>query len=197
MKLLTSLLLVGVSIGLFFMYIKPAYTNISSIRGQITQYDDAIARATQVLATRDELTNRRKNFNPGDVERLKKLLPDSVDGLRLVMDVNGIALQYSQKGIAGVKISRPDSSGAGNAKVPAGTVGAVGEAAKGPLYQSVSLNFTVSLTYDQFLKFLKYLVRSLHLVDVTNLSITLKPEQQSSPSPIYDYSIALSTYVLK
>lgn len=181
MKLFTSLLLIGVAFGVAFIYIKPAYIKITEVRRNISEYDSAIKRAQQVVAKRDELMSRRQSFSSKDVDRLQKFLPDNVNEIRLVMEINNIALQYTS-GIKNVKISDAKSSRARNSEASVG----------GALYEPVLLSFSISLSYEQFLKFAADLEKNLHLTDVTSLSFA--PSQDSS---IYDYSVTLSTYVLK
>ena len=182
MKFFTSLILIGVAFGLAFIYVKPTYGTIMDLRQQISKHDEAISRAQKVGSLRDELVSRRQSFSTADVGRLETFLPDSVDGVRLVIDINGIASQYAP----GIKNIRISSGGKDSGKSS--------EASLGAGYEPVTLSFGISLTYEQFLKFASDIERSLRLVNITSLTFSPSSDPASS---LYDYSITLSAYMLK
>lgn len=179
MKILTPFILLLASVGLFLLVIKPHYTSIGVIRDESKQYDDAITRAKAVTAKRDELVARRDSFSPEDVARLNTLLPANVDNVRLAIDIDNLASHYGTT-IKSIKFSSQDTASAG----------AIGPDTKP--YGTVGMSFMITLTYDQFRNFLADLEQSLRILDIT--SVSFKP---SDTSPLYDFSVSLSTYWLK
>jgi Tfp pilus assembly protein PilO len=178
MKLLTPLILLGTAVGLFFLFINPQYKEVQSVRAEITEYDKAIEQAKEVGEKRNQLLAKRNSFSADEIKRLQKMIPDKVDNIRLVIDINERASQYGSelKGIGFTNVTDADKK----------TVGAVGSP-----YNVTSMTFTVAMTYEQLQKFLGDLEKSLRLIDVS--TITFAPVEDS----IYNFSIGLKTYSLK
>lgn len=179
MKVLTPIILLIASFGLLYLFVKPHYENLNILREQSSQFDDAISRAELVGVKRNDLLNRRNNFSLDDMNRLQKFLPDSVDNIRLIVDVSNLAAHYGSSlkniGIAVSNIQDPSTIGTDTRP-----------------YGTLFMNFGVSMSYDQFKKFMGDLERSLRLIDIS--AVTFKP---SDLSPTYDFSVNLSTYWLK
>lgn len=187
MNLITPLILIIISIGTFFVYIDPNYRgenldngrqSIKSLQAELAKYSKALNDTTTIRENRQSLVQKMGEINPEDLTRLEKLLPDNVDNIKLVIDMNGIAQDHNLtlKNIKldttnkteGEKLGRDDSK-----------------------YGTVSLSFSVNSSYDNFQNFLGDLERSLRLVDITDLSVT------ASDSGIYEFSVTLKTYWLK
>ena len=114
-----------------------------------------------------------------DRERLEKLLPDHIDSVRLIIDVNNIA---SQHGMTLKNINLLDSM----------TEQAGSSLALGPQearFKAVGLKFSVGGSYDKFRSFMRDLEQSLRLVDVRSISFIADEDD-------YDYSVTISTYKL-
>jgi Tfp pilus assembly protein PilO len=171
MKILTPIALILASVGLFYLVIMPQYHDLSDTRSKIQQYSDAISRAQEVVSKRDKLLAQKNSFSPDDIRRLQKMLPDKVDPIRFVIDVNNIAASYGTK-ITDIKIGTEIGSKTN--------------------YDDTTMSFTAPMSYDQVQKFLADVERSLQLVDVSGLGF--KSEDKSS---IYTYSFTLKTYSLK
>jgi Tfp pilus assembly protein PilO len=174
MKLLTPLALLVASIGLFFTFISPQYKLVTDVRAQTQDFDDAIVRAKQVVAKRQQLLAQKNSFNPDDLKRLIKLLPDSIDTIQLIIDTNKIANAYGTN-IEGIKVTEETSK-----TTTASPVG------------SSLMVFNVKMTYEQFQKFLQDFERSLRLIDIAGISFV--PSEDGS---LYTYTVSLRTYWLK
>jgi tetratricopeptide (TPR) repeat protein len=179
MKAFSSLLFLALSVSLFIWYINPTYKEITKIRSHIEEYDEAIERANQALQKNNDLLAEYNTIR-NDEPKLKKLLPDYVDSIRLIIDINAIAVRYGTA-IKNIQIK----SDAASSKQ--GTIGPDTQP-----YGTLGLSFTVALPYEQYLKFLSDLERSLPLLDVS--SIGFKPTDNGAA---YDYSINVNTYWLK
>lgn len=172
--------------GVFFSYTKPTYDASGAARAEIAQYDAALTKAAELQKLKQTLLTRFNTFNPAEIERLKKMLPDHIDNVRLILDLdnlagaNGLALQN-------VVVSTP--SGEGQAQTAAG---AISSSKQG--YDSVTLAFTTVASYETFLKFLSDLQTSLRIVDLVSLRLT---PNGSGGSQLYTFDITLRTYWLK
>ena len=61
---------------------------------EIASYDEALDNSKALEAERDKLTQKYNSFNPEDLSRLQKLLPDNVDNIRLILEIEKIASPY-------------------------------------------------------------------------------------------------------
>jgi Tfp pilus assembly protein PilO len=186
-KSIISLLCLAGAIALFFFYTKPTYDGLQHIKARITQYDLALDKAAELQRLKQSLLSRYNSFNPSDIDRLHKLLPDHVDNVRLVLDLDTLA---SKHGLAlqNVVISAPenDANSAGSQNTIAPTT---------QTYDSLTLRFATSGTYQKFVDFLSDIERSLRIVDIVELKIT--PSLEGAGEPIYRFDIVLRTYWLK
>lgn len=174
--------------ALFFMYTKPSYDGIRESQSQIAQYDQALDKAAQLQQIKQSLLAHYNAFNRDDILRLETLLPDHVDNIGLILDLNnlaarhGMALENVDVSDAGVAVSGADSA----------TIGATPKA-----YDSLTLHFTTHSTYSTFEQFLKDLEASLRILDLVSLTITKDSGGTVSNSPVYQYQITFRTYWLK
>lgn len=174
------LIIVAASIGLFYWYTNPQYQVVKELKAEAAQYDQALDNSKELLAVRDTLLSKYNTFRNEDLTRLQKLLPDTVDNVRLVLDLDTIASRY------GMRINA----------VSVGTQGIEerSRTAVGPQdtpYGSVILTFQVATTYPTFIRFLQDLEQSLRLTDV--VSITFAEPR----GDLTEYRISLRTYWLK
>ncbi len=176
MKILTPLLLIAISIGLFFVYINPAYSEIGALRDQNKSLTAALDRAQQAGIKRDQLLSKRNQFSTEDLNRLQKILPDSIDNIRLVVDINSIAVKYGTS-IKAVKVEP--------------VVNTPGSPAPATPYDGATITFDIVLTYDNFLSFLADIERNLRLTDVVAVSF------DTGDKSVYQYNVTLKTYRLK
>lgn len=179
MNIITPLLFIVVSGVLFWGFIDPTYARIQDLREEESSYSQALTRSRELLNVRDQLISRFNAFPQASLGRLEKLVPDHVDNVRLILDLDAIALQY------GIRV-RNVSIASDTSRIERGALGG-----SDTPYESVVLSFTVSGTYDTFRQFLSDLERSLRLVDVVGLSFT------TNEAGIYNYTVSIKTYWLK
>lgn len=174
--------------GIFFFYTRPAYDTVQTQQRQIAQYDQALDKAAQLQQLKQTLLARYNAFDPVNIDRLQKLLPDHVDNIRLILDLNNLAAQH------GMALENVDVTDAGVAAVN-GNATVIGAQQN---YDSLTLRFTTHSTYANFERFLKDLEASLRIVDLVALNITRDAGGSASGgSPLYQYQITIKTYWLK
>ncbi len=188
-KLTTPVLLIILSIGLFFMYVDPTYNNVQEIIQEQERFDEALDKSKELQMIRDELLAKYNTFSTSDLNRLSKLLPDNVDNVRLVLDIDHIATAYGMR-IKDVSIDTTEDR-------PAGTIGPSKDK-----HESVKLSFSMVSTYDNLTKFIRDLEKSLRIVDITEIALVDLPRSFDEdgveiPEDFYKYSISLQTYWLK
>ena len=183
MKSFYPLVLISIAIALFFAFTDPLYKQVQALKSQESEYNDVLAKSRDLLAKRKTLQDKFNSFAPDDVDRLRKLLPDTVDNVRLIIDIDEIAKRY---GLTIKNVRLDDSKVAGGSKDAANTI-TTGEAK----YGTIPMGFSVNADYDTFLSFLQDLEGSLRIVDVVNVG--LKP----SATGVYSFDVSLKTYWLK
>lgn len=176
---------------ILFGYTLPTYDHIQSLRAQNAQYDQALGNAKKLQTLKQTLLSKYNTFGGDQLERLNKLLPDHVDNVRLVLDLDSIASAY---GIAvqNVVISRAEATPDSALGTP--VLGQLGVQAEP--YDSMTLQFSTQTTYPNFVAFMKDLEASLRIVDVTSLGMQEATGALGS-EPLYRFSVGLKTYWLK
>lgn len=202
-----SLLVAGV---VFFMYTESAYSKTKLIQADIEQRNQALDKAAELKAVQETLLSRFNDFKKDDIDRLHKLLPDHVDNVRLILDLDHLANTF---GMALQNVVINSSASETDGKSVIGTIGASKQK-----YGSLTLRFTTHGTYSRFIAFMESLESSLRIVDL--VSLTLSPETgtgssqivqesrsavpsagtsraESAPESSYKYDITIRTYWLR
>ncbi len=187
-KYIISAILFASAGAAFMLYTRPAYDAVQAKLGENSQYDAALNKAAQLQAVKQGLLDKYNKFSPNDLERLQKLLPDHVDNVALILDLDNLASHYGL-GLENVDVSAPAS--AATSKTAVGAVGAAGLK-----YDSLMIKFSTHATYQEFSRFLMDLEASLRVVDLVTLSIGDGGGTQNG-EPVYNFSISLRTYWLK
>ena len=129
---------------------------------------------------RDQLLAKYNSFPVTDLDRLERMLPNNVDNVRLILEIDQISSRY------GMPVRNITISGdAGNKK--GGDL--IGRDEK--TYGSVVLTFSIDGSYSNFISFISDLEKSLRIVDIQNISIS------ASDGGAYHYDIGIRTYWLK
>jgi len=181
-----------VAAALFLGYTRPAYEKVQSVKGDIGQFDEALQKSRELQELKQGLLSRYNTFSEADLLRLRKLLPDHVDNVRLVLDLDNLAGRYKMA-VQNVLISR------GAPEEQAATVlGSLGTQSE--VFDNLTMQFATVGTYSNFVSFLEDLESSLRIVDLVSLTIeqtSISNEGDELEEPIYEYNVAIRTYWLK
>ena len=197
-KFISIIALLGISVALFMFQIQPRYDHAKEIKTKVERLTSALEKTASIRKLRASLSKKYADFSKDNLDRLQKLLPDNVNNVRLILDIDGIASQY------GLRLKNVSISESKKPKIKSEVVIGAGN---GDLtdYQSRTLGFSVTATYSEFKAFLQDLESSLRLLDVISISMspsskrpnTTLPGLQSAGEPTYEFSILLKTYWLK
>jgi Tfp pilus assembly protein PilO len=180
MKNLMPLVFIVVSVGIFFVYIDPLYKEIQGFQKTIIEQEDMLVKAQELRQKREQLQQKYNDIGEEDRERLEKMIPNTVDNVQLILDINNIASDF---GIAITDIGvTEESEGGGTSQITENT---------GEKYGTIELSFSVSATYETFKRFLETLEDSLRLVDVTSFTVN------AGDQVFYNYTVNLQTYWLR
>lgn len=179
MKNSTAIILILIGIGVIYTFAMPQYTRTKALRQEVGQYNNVLDNVTAIGETKSELSLQLADIPSSDVAKLKKVLPDSVDTVRLAMDLDAIG---SKHGIS-VNTVQVGSANEDNAS-------AIREDS-GNTYERVTISFSFISTYENFRNFMDELERSARITDVRSVAF------QSTDSGLYEYRISIETYWLK
>lgn len=194
------IILIGIAGAFFFVFTNPIYNNISALNSDVASYNGALDNSKMFENERDKLTSKYNQIDPENLVKIKKLLPDNVDNIRLILEIGQIALPYGMV-LKDVKYSVIDSNTSTTATT--GTVikgGSIPETSKN--YGIFDLEFSVSGTYDNFISFTKDLESNLRIVDISSITFSSNTgsagnNPKTSLSDIYKYDFKIKTYYLK
>ncbi|OHB24228.1 MAG: hypothetical protein A2542_02460 [Parcubacteria group bacterium RIFOXYD2_FULL_52_8] len=176
-RFLIPLLLFVIAMGIFFGFTRDTIDQIGIAQAKITELDQALANDKDLRKIRTEKLEVYNSFSNADLDRINKLIPDSIDNVRLIIDIDNLAAKYGMV----VKNARIKTDGM--------TPEVVGN--NGKKYGSVILNFSVTGGYNELKLFLHDLQTSLRLVDVTGLAFIASDKDSN------EYSFEVRTYWLK
>ncbi len=219
MRFLMPVILIGISAAVFFMFGKPIYDSpdlaspgIVALQEKLASYNKALDNSKSLEVERDKLTVKQNAIDPANLEKISKLLPENIDNIRLILEIEQIALpygmalknvKYSTASGAATATGTATSKPANAAPVPAGTPPAA--SAQGPRkdYGIWDLEFSTTATYSNFLNFTKDLESNLRIVDVASIQFSSSTGTGNTGSPganaqqSYEYNFKIKTYWLK
>lgn len=186
-RYLMPLAVVAVSLGVYFFYIDAAYVGITQKLASEKVIESFLLDAQNARAKLDSVVAEYRAFPLGTDARLQVLLPDEVDPVRLVVDVNAVAEKH------GLIL-----------KTPLVTLGVINPESPAE-YVSHTIRFNVVSTYPVFREFLLDIQSSLALRDFDKIAFSAPSETPDKAGQIisdprftvFDYSVELTTYSLR
>ena len=180
MKNSTAIVVLLISLGLFYTYIAPEYTKVQGLRSNLIEYEGIIQNVSTLAQKRDALLVKYNNVPGAEVSRLTKALPDYINTVRLAMDFDNISAKYGIS-IKSIKVINAKNSSASS----------VAEAVSTKLYNATTISFSFVTNYDNFRKFMKDIEQSLRIIDVKSVSFT------AGDNGLNEYNVSIQTYWLK
>jgi len=187
MKTFISLLFITVSIIAFFMLVKPKYDSLQSLQTEVATAQANLETAAKLAKSRDELLARYQGIQKVDLDNIKTLLPDSVDNIRLIIQINSLATKNNLSLLRSVDYQTEQVSAAPQDP----------QLVERP-YGEFTISYQTTGQYKNFLAFLSDLEQNLRLVDVTKVEFTpVEPVNGQQASTGLTYKMTLKTYWLK
>jgi hypothetical protein len=187
MNRLVSIILILGAVGAFFGYINPTYGgSVKALQDEMKSLDVALETAAKFKQEQARLVQEREQITDTDLDRVKRLLPDNVDNVQLILDVDGIASESGVR-ISDIGIDKSQKSGSDGGNTAGQGVLIQDEKA----YESLLLSFTATATYGQFKNFLRDIEDSLRTLDVVEISFG------ESETGVYKFDVRVRVYWLK
>jgi Tfp pilus assembly protein PilO len=168
------------SVGVFFAYINPLWKGeIAEAKNGIEENERALKSADEYVKRQNALAEQKSSIDPVALTRLETFLPNSVDNVGLILDLNALAEE------AGLALESMDVA-------PQATIVTTGEDAE-PLEPvgEIDMNIAAKGTYDALQMFLAGIESSARLLDERQLTVT------GSDDGVYDYQISIRLYWLR
>ena len=182
-KYIFPTILTAFAIVIFFTYVKPTYAEIGQLRMKKAQYEEALVNAKRLDAAKNDLSEKYNAISEENRTKLLHLMPDTVDNVHLILDIQSIAAGYNMLP-QDIKFEVPKKAGA--------TTQPGNKSQK--LYNTFDLEFSVTGNYDKFNAFLNDLESSLRIMDVT--SITFSSDKLTLVNGNYKFTVKVRTYWL-
>lgn len=173
-----------VAIGIFFAYITPTWSGaIATTKAAIALNDHALSAAEEYTKQQNALISARSAIDPSNLARLSTFLPDSVDNVGLILDLNALAAR-SGLSLSGIDVVADEANGARN-----NTQGAL-PVAVNPV-GSVNLSLSATGPYTALHSFLSGVEKSARLLDVQDIVV------KGSDTGVYTYQMTMRLYWLR
>jgi Tfp pilus assembly protein PilO len=196
-RFIIPVILIGIAVTLFFMLANPIYSDISTLQTQVASYSEALDNSKALESERDKLTDKYNTINPDNLAKVVKLLPDNVDNIRLILEIEQIAMPYNMV-LKDVKYNVSSTSTASATTVVQGGVTAQ-TASTNKNYGVFNLEFSTTGSYNNFINFTKDLESNLRIVDIASISFSsdTNTNTKNGSGEVYTYDFKIKTYYLK
>ena len=182
-RFILPIVLIGIAVSVFFMFANPIYNDISALKMQAASYNEALNNSKELENERDILTAKYNAIDPNDLAKLQKLLPDKIDNIRLILEIEQIAAPYGMS-LTDVKYDTTNTASTTAPSVAATVEGGAAANSIPKNYGIFDLEFSTSGTYNNFINFTKDLENNLRIVDITGITFSsnIGPSTSSSGS---------------
>lgn len=182
---LIATILIVAAIGIYFTITKSMIADAQGVKEQNAQLVAALNSADQIIKSRNDITAQYQQISEDNRTRIDKMIPSAVDNIRLVIDLNNLALR-NHFALSDLKASVPSSSNSPG-RAAAASQAAVGD----PVLDKVQVTFTAQTSYDQFIHFMQDLEANLRIMDLSHLTAA------ANDDGTYSFTAQFQTYWLR
>ncbi len=86
-RTIRPIIMILIAVGLFFSYIQPTFSEIRAVQDETNDYTETIAKAEEFNQLVASLVERKNSFTPTELARLEAYVPDTVDGVSVMSDI--------------------------------------------------------------------------------------------------------------
>ncbi len=184
MKSFFPFIIIAVCVATYYMYISPTYTSASVLAIKKSEYNQALKKSKELIEKRDALLVAYNQIPPEDIDRLQRIIPNSINSVDIVTQVNALAsprnLEVRNVSVTGDK---PESQN-----------GAIIDPVTNAPYKTTNVTVTLIGQYEQFTGFVRDLESSTRLSDIT--AVTVKPNTKVSEGESFEFTLNFKTYSL-
>ncbi len=203
-KIVIPTLLIALALGAFFLYTQPIYGEAKEVKAEVAKLKDAQTKLDAALKKKDKLATTYNALDTTLIDRLEKLMPDNLDNIKLIIDVDRTAKQYGMilnavkfdvdqqvKAAATTKTTTNTSTTATSDDAPVVRDNKSALEAKKD-YNSFSLTMTVTGTFANFTKLMSDMEKNLRIIDITSVTFDAQDTKE-----VYKFEVKAKIYWLK
>jgi Tfp pilus assembly protein PilO len=190
-RIILPAILILASVLSFIFFTNPTYQDTLALKKTNQAYNEALTNYKSLETIRDALTAKYNAIPQDNLERLNHLLPDNVDNIRLIIEIERIASVY---GLVLTDVHydvKAQDTTTGTTPVNPRTASADTFTANKD-YGSFDLGFATQGSYSKFLQFVGDVERNLRVVDLKEVTFT-----STDTNDTYKYNFKIKTYWLK
>jgi Tfp pilus assembly protein PilO len=195
-KFIIPTLFVALAAGSFFLYTQPIYNEAKVVKAEVAKLKDAQTKLGAALKKKDQLATSYNALDTSLIDRLEKLMPDNLDNIKLIIDVDRTAKQYGMI-LNAVKFDvDQQAKAATNVTTAVGTTATIRDN-KAALenkkdYNNFSLTMTFTGTFNNFTKLVGDMEKNLRIIDITNVTFDAVDGKD-----VYKFEVKAKIYWLK
>lgn len=176
-----SLFALVFALGIFFMYVEPSWNGtITETKAKIAGDEKALAAAAAYSNQQQKLASARNAIPQENLTKLETLLPDSVNNVGLILDLNALAAR------SGISLSNLDVAAVNTSSSAIGAL----PAAASPI-GSINLSLSAAGSYTAFQSFLQGIEKSARILDIQDIAV------KGSDTGVYAYQVKMRLYWLR
>ena len=181
MKNNTAIVLLLLSVGLFYTFINPLYEEVKELQTLANEYRGVLKNVSNIIDLRDRLLVAYQSLPQTEINRINKVLPDNINTVRLALDLDSMASRFGVS-IKNIQVTTARASGNENVIVMPSSSNT---------YETANVSFSFVSNYTNFIRILANLERNLRIMDIRSITF------RSSDSGLYEYTISVDTYWLR
>jgi Tfp pilus assembly protein PilO len=166
------------AIGYGFIY--SPMGDLTALMDKKQQYNDDLETVSNIENTKKELLTKFNNIPAEDKKNIETVLPNSFNFVRLVSQIDAVAANY------GIAIGSITSTG-----VSASVGESIADAKPKNPYESATIGFSFTASYENFNLFMNDLEKSMRILDIKSVHLTIDKDGN------YKYEVEFVTYWLK
>lgn len=191
LKTITPILSIILSLVIFFVYVKPTFTEIKGTKAEIDAYDKAIDQSKENTSLLTDLLAKKNAYPKEDLDRLEAIVPVEVNSVKLLADLSEIAKKHNVL-FGNIVVGDKDGQGGGKSSEESLT-----PSVQATLdYKDIAftdISFGIIGTYDEFKSFLFDVEQSLTLMEVVGISMG---ESEAGKDELGQYEITIRVFAL-
>jgi len=183
LKTLSPIISIILALAIFFFFTKPMFAEVATIQEQTNEYSEAVQKAEEFNNYLQGLLAKRNSFSAAELERLEALVPDKIDEVRMLVDLNALT---DAKGVLFGNIVVEESDDKQDTEGDDDSYSSISQED----FNSLDISFSVIGTYDQMKDLLEDIEKSLILMEVLGMDF------QSIEGDLQQYNMKVRLYSL-
>ncbi len=193
MRYITLIIFIVLTIGGASLYTLPLWRSTQALSATIATGNERLATADSLGKSRADLISKYNSIPKADLDNLTTLLPDNVNNIRLIIQIDSLATKNGLSILQNVAYTTHDAK-TDDSKANV-------KAAARPPYEPFTISFETIGTYKNFLSFVSDIEKNLRLLDIQQVDFTPVPPQNTKDAPsangLISYKVKVTTYWLR